>query len=175
MIELSELTKNVLEIFEIETQEELSKSIYDAVMSDDIRKYEKFEILVQDLSVDWLQMIYQYWLADREKKKQDYTPKTLALFLAKMQSQNPEYEVMVDMCAGSGALTIQSWSINPSLSFECIEFDENVIPLLLFNLAVRNIGAVVKHQNVLSGEIFNLYSIEKRERFGKVVKIETTN
>lgn len=79
MIELSELTKNVLEIFEIETQEELSKSIYDAVMSDDIRKYEKFEILVQDLSVDWLQMIYQYWLADREKKKQDYTPKTLAL------------------------------------------------------------------------------------------------
>lgn len=100
-MELSELTKNVLGIFEIENQEYLSKSIYDAVMSDDIRKYEKFEILVQDLSVDWLQMIYQYWLADRETKKQDYTPKTLALFLAKMQSQNPEYEVMIDMCAGS--------------------------------------------------------------------------
>ena len=92
-MELSELTKNVLGIFEIENQEDLSKSIYDAVRSDDIRKYEKFEILVQDLSVDWLQMIYQYWLADRETKKQDYTPKTLALFLAKMQSQNPEYEV----------------------------------------------------------------------------------
>lgn len=174
-MELSELTKNVLRIFEIETQEDLTQSIYDAVMSDDVQKYEKFEILVQDLSVDWLQMIYQYWLADREEKKQDYTPKTLALFLAKMQSQNPEYEVMIDMCAGSGALTIQSWLINPSLSFECIEFDEKVIPLLLFNLAVRNIRAIVKHQDVLSGEVFNLYSIEKGEKFGKVIKIETTN
>lgn len=174
-MELSELTKNVLKIFEIETQEDLTQSIYDAVMSDDVQKYEKFEILVQDLSVDWLQMIYQYWLADREEKKQDYTPKTLALFLAKMQSQNPEYEVMIDMCAGSGALTIQSWSINPSLSFEYIEFDEKVIPLLLFNLAVRNIRAIVKHQDVLSGEVFNLYSIEKGEKFGKVIKIETTN
>ena len=173
MIELSELTKNVLEIFEIETQEDLSKSIYDAVMSDDVKKYEKFEILVQDLSVDWLQMIYQYWLADREGKKQDYTPKSLALFLAKMMI--PECGTVLDMCAGSGALTIQAWAENPDLEFECIEFDENVIPLLLFNLAVRNIKAIVKHQDVLSEDLFAVYIVEPREKHGEVIKIETSN
>lgn len=55
------------------------------------------------------------------------------------------------------------------------KFDENVIPLLLFNLAVRNIKAIVKHQDVLSEDLFAVYIVEPREKYGKVTKIETSN
>lgn len=172
-MELSELTEKVQAAFEITDIGKLSETLLGIVLTDDTSKYELFENLVKTLDVDWLQMIYQYWLADRENKKQDYTPKSLALFLAKMIT--PEYGTVVDMCAGSGALTIQAWAENPNLEFECIEFDENVIPILLFNLAVRNIKATVRHQDVLSEDLFVVYTVEPREKYGKVMRIETSN
>lgn len=172
-MELSELTEKVQTVFEISDLEKLSETLLEIVLTDDTSKYELFENLVKTLDVDWLQMIYQYWLADRKNKKQDYTPKSLALFLAKMIT--PEYGTVVDMCAGSGALTIQAWAENPDLEFECIEFDENVIPILLFNLAVRNIKATVRHQDVLSEDLFAVYTVEPREKYGKAMKIETSN
>ena len=172
-MELSELTEKVQTVFEISDLEKLSETLLEIVLTDDTSKYELFENLVKTLDVDWLQMIYQYWLADRKNKKQDYTPKSLALFLAKMIT--PEYGTVVDMCAGSGALTIQALTDNPDLEFECIEFDENVIPILLFNLAVRNIKATVRHQDVLSEDLFAVYTVEPREKYGKVMKIETSN
>lgn len=172
-MELSELTEKVQAAFEITDIGKLSETLLEIVLTDDTSKYELFENLVKPLDVDWLQMIYQYWLADRENKKQDYTPKSLALFLAKMIT--PEYGTVVDMCAGSGALTIQAWAENPNLEFECIEFDENVIPILLFNLAVRNIKATVRHQDVLSEDLFVVYTVEPREKYGKVMRIETSN
>lgn len=172
-MELSELTEKVQAAFEITDIGKLSETLLGIVLTDDTSKYELFENLVKTLDVDWLQMIYQYWLADRENKKQDFTPKSLALFLAKMIT--PEYGTVVDMCAGSGALTIQAWAENPNLEFECIEFDENVIPILLFNLAVRNIKATVRHQDVLSENLFAVYTVEPREKYGKVMKIETSN
>ena len=172
-MELSELTEKMQTAFEITDIGKLSETLLGIVLTDDTSKYELFEDLVKTLDVDWLQMIFQYWLADRENKKQDYTPKSLALFLAKMIT--PEYGTVVDMCAGSGALTIQAWAENPNLEFECIEFDENVIPILLFNLAVRNIKATVRHQDVLSEDLFAVYTVEPREKYGKVMKIETSN
>ena len=172
-MELSELTEKMQTAFEITDIGKLSETLLEIVLTDNTSKYELFENLVKTLDVDWLQMIYQYWLADRENKKQDYTPKSLALFLAKMIT--PEYGTVVDMCAGSGALTIQAWVENPNLEFECIEFDENVIPILLFNLAVRNIKATVRHQDVLSEDLFAVYTVESREKYGKVMKIETSN
>lgn len=172
-MELSELTEKMRTAFEITDLEKLSETLLEIVLTDNTPKYELFENLVETLDVDWLQMIYQYWLADRKGKKQDYTPKGLALFLAKMMI--PECGTVLDMCAGSGALTIQAWTENPDLEFECIEFDENVIPLLLFNLAVRNIKAIVKHQDVLSEDLFAVYIVEPREKYGEVTKIETSN
>ena len=172
-MELSELTEKMQTAFEITDLEKLSETLLGIVLTDDTSKYKLFENLVKTLDVDWLQMIFQYWLADCENKKQDYTPESLALFLAKMIT--PEYGTVVDMCAGSGALTIQAWAENPNLEFECIEFDENVIPILLFNLAVRNIKATVRHQDVLSEDLFAVYTVEPREKYGKVMKIETSN
>lgn len=67
---------------------------------------------------------------------------------------------------GSGALTIQRWVMNHNQRFELYEFDENVIPFLLFNMAVRNIECVIYHSDVLQQEVFHTYRIRKSEKFG---------
>lgn len=73
----------------------------------------------------------------------------------------------MDMCAGSGALTIQKWNMNHEQKFELYEFDEKVIPFLLFNMAVRNIDCTIHHSDVLQQEVLHTYRVSKGEKFGK--------
>lgn len=163
-MELKELSEKVKSLFEAEDIDELPKRILDTVQNNDEKKYEEFCNLVTDLSVDWLQMIYQYYLADRKEKMQDYTPKSLALFMGKLIG---DADAITDLCAGSGALTIQKWCMNNEQKFELYEFDENVIPFLLFNMAVRNIECTVYHADVLQQENFHTYKISRGEKYGK--------
>lgn len=163
-MELKELSEKVKSLFEAEDIDELPKRILNTVKDNDSEKYEDFCKIVKDLSIDWLQMIYQYYLADRKEKMQDYTPKSLALFMGKLIG---DADVITDLCAGSGALTIQKWCMNNEQKFELYEFDENVITFLLFNMAVRNIECTVYHADVLQRENFHTYKISRGEKYGK--------
>lgn len=166
MVELSWLYKNTCDLFEVEDAKSLGSALMDCVLQNDIERIDKFSALVNgDLSKDWLQMIFQYYQADRKEKKQDYTPKSLAVFLSRLISGSVE---IIDMCAGSGALTIQEWIENPDAVFELYEIDENVIPFLLFNLVLRNISATVYHGDVLQNEFSKKYKIRKGEKYGKI-------
>jgi type I restriction enzyme M protein len=138
----------------------------DCVEKNDYKKMKEFSELVEnDLTKDWLQMIFQYYNADRKEKKQDYTPKCLAQFLSRLIGDSAE---TIDLCAGSGALTIQRWIENPDTVFTLFEIDENVIPYLLFNMAIRNISATVHQSDILQNETVKTWSIRKGNRFGKV-------
>ena len=167
-MELKELTEKTKELFKTESIEELTEKIFDAVKNNDVDIYEKFYDLVQDLSIDWLQKIFQYYHADRKEKMQDYTPQNLALFMGKLIG---EADVITDLCAGSGALTIQRWTINHNQRFQLYEFDEKVIPFLLFNMAVRNIECTVYHSDVLQQEVFHVYRISRDKKFGKFKEV----
>lgn len=79
-----------------------------------------------------------------------------------------------DLCAGSGALTIQKWNLNHDLHFICYEYDKKVIPLLMFNLAVRNIDALVINGDVLQDETFARYMIKHGDKYGMVTEIKET-
>ncbi|EPU45481.1 N-6 DNA methylase [Streptococcus agalactiae] len=173
-MELKNLTEKTLKIFGAESTDELASSIMKTVETNDFNVYKKFEEMVKDLSTDWLQKIYQYYLADRKEKKQDYTPKSLAKLMAKLALQKND-GLIVDMCAGSGALIIQAWNLDNDLEFECLEYDEKVLPMLIFNMAIRNIRSTVKHMDVLQDEILNIYTIEPTEKYGKVVKQHGNN
>lgn len=168
IMELKKLTEQTLEMFDAKDTKELIKKISENYNNHE--SMERFcELINNDLNVDWLQKIYQYYEADRKNKGQDYTPQSLASLMASLTLLNGDNKV-VDMCAGSGALTIATWRINKNIQPTCIEFDENVIPILVFNLALRNIQAVVKHEDVLSREVFETYEITKGEKFGEVVR-----
>lgn len=171
-MELKELTDKTLQLFKVENTKELLSAIKKSYNNNDIMQ--KFcDLVNNDLSVDWLQKIYQYYEADRKDKKQDYTPASLADLMAEIALS--ESNEVVDMCAGSGALTIAAWRGNPKVKATCIEFDQNVIPILVFNLAIRNIRAKVIRADVLTREKFEEYRITRGEKFGKVEKYGNSN
>ena len=164
-MELKQLVDESMKLFEIDDIKDLGSKLMEIVTEDKIEYYKKFRELVKDLSVDWLQKIFQYYEADRKDKKQDYTPLSLARFVSKLVGDG---DTVLDMCAGSGALTIQKWNLNKDTKFICEEFSTNVIPFLLFNLAIRNIDATVVQKDVLGNIEIKKYKIIPREEFGKV-------
>lgn len=168
-MELGELCKKTLEIFECEEVTELGSKLYGAVMNSNIIKLTAFCNTVGDLSIDWLQKIFQYYEADRQEKKQDYTPKSIAKLCAELTETGGK--TVYDICAGSGALTIQKWVRNPDKLFICEELDEKVIPYLLFNMAVRNMSGYVINRNVLTMECYKAYKLHCGEAFSVVEEI----
>lgn len=172
-MELKELTNKTLEIFGVDNVGLLGLALLNTVTNNDTAKYQAFiELVGGDLNKDWLQMIYQYYLADREGLKQDYTPQCLAGLLAQYAVQNTANEI-VDLCAGSAALTIAQWTANKNITVDCQELDSNVIPYLLFNLAVRNIAGIVKQKNILCDETLAEYIFKRGEQFATVHKQST--
>lgn len=172
-MELRELCEKMTKLFEIKNISELSEKLLFVCLENQHEYLEKFAETVEDLSVDWLQKIFQYYEADRKEKMQDYTPLTLARFVGKLTETENEKSVC-DLCAGSGALTISKWNLNHDLHFVCYEYDKKVIPLLLFNLAVRNIDALVVHSDVLQDETFTRYTVKRGEKYGIVTEIKET-
>lgn len=164
-MELKELCENVLYIFEVNDIKQLKEKLYKSVIEHDVDKLNAFcELVNNDLSIDWLQKIFQYYEADRKEKMQDYTPKSLAKMVAKLSKHNE----IIDMCAGSGALSIQKWNLDKDIYLKLYEFDQKVIPYLLFNLSIRNINAHVYHMDVLTQDVFNEYILKKDMNFSVV-------
>lgn len=126
------------------------------------------DLVGNNLATDELQKIFQYYYADRKEKMQDCTPASLAKLCARATAT--EGEIVYDLCAGSGALTIQKWVQDQNKSFVCEELDERVIPLLLFNMAVRNMDGWVVNRNALTQEMISTYRLKKGERFSIIEK-----
>lgn len=167
-MELSDIVSRIKKIFEINEIKELPKALYETVIKNKYDKYAEYEANVGELQSDQLQRIFQYFEADRKEKKQDFTPTSLARLSAKLTDVNRE-KVVLDLCAGSGALTIQKWILNKNLRFVCYEVDKKVIPFLLFNLAVRNINATVINGDALQDDIvFEIYNVKSGEKYSEV-------
>lgn len=170
-MELKELTEKTFELFGVEQADQLGRALLKACSNTD--KLEAFcDLIDGDLTQDWIQKIYQYYLADRKEKKQDYTPQSLARLMGALTG---DADRIVDMCAGSGALIIQKWTQNPNIEVTALEIDENVIPFLLFNMALRNINCRVIQGDALTGEdVINTWQVTKGERFGRITNIKST-
>lgn len=167
-MELKELTEKTCKIFNCADVGQLGSSLMRCVIENNIEQMAKFHELVCDLSVDWLQKIFQYYQADRKEKMQDYTPKSVAKLMGRLAG---EADTVIDMCAGSGALTIQRWNQKHNQSFVLYELDEKVIPYLLFNLTVRNIKANVKQSDVLQQEVYREWIVIPGQKYGEVKEV----
>lgn len=168
-MELLELKNAILEIFDTDI-DHLGAALMDAVQNNRTELFDKFcELVDGDLTEDYLQKIFQYYHADREEKKQDYTPKSIAEFMSLLIGES---DVVIDMCAGSGALAIQRWNADRNQKLQLIELDERVIPFLLFNLVIRNIDSRVYRMDALSSETYEQWRIEKGEKYGSITYFE---
>ena len=165
-MELKELCEKVVEIFSIKDISELRNALENCVFANDTDKMSAFCGCVGDLRIDWLQKIYQYYEADRAEKKQDYTPLSLCKLCAELTKTDGK--IVYDICAGSGALTIQKWTQDPTKTFICEELDTNVLPFLLFNMTVRNMYGYVINRDVLTQKLIKAYHLTPGERFSTI-------
>lgn len=164
-MELSRLRNSLLSIFNAEAVDAIPDLMLQAVMRQDDRLFHDVKEILPNLSHDWFRGIFQYYLADRDEMKQDFTPDSLAILMARLTGDS---DTIVDLCAGSGSLSIAAWSIDQDRKFECFELDARVIPFLLFNLAIRNMNAIVHHADVLREVEFSTYAVVAGEKFSHV-------
>lgn len=127
--------------------------------------FESFLETEQDLTFDWFSEYFQAEHSDRKGKKQDFTPDgivTLASSLLGGTNSN------ADICAGTGGLTIKRYASNNDAEFYCEEFSDRAIPFLLFNLAIRNVDAIVRHGDSLTRNFKAIYKLNKAEKFSDI-------
>lgn len=152
--ELSPQTQEVQRIFECKDLRELSTHIRERLNNFDV--YDEY---VKSFPVDktwradqtdYLQRAYEEFQASKKGLGQCYTPPCIADLLAEMVE--PE-GVLLDTGAGSGALTLGAWRKNRDQFFIAQEYDVTVIPYLLFNLAIRNMNALVVQSDGLRTDL----------------------
>lgn len=124
-----------------------------------------------DKTIDLFRDFFQEEQADRKSLKQDYTPDEISELVSRLA---PSGNNLLDVCAGTGTLTISYLARHKADFVRCEEFSSRVIPFLLLNLALRNQESEVVHKDVLTGEIFGIYEIKKREECGVISKKEQT-
>lgn len=112
--------------------------------------FAQFLELQSDLSFDWFTDYFQENHSNREAMMQDFTPKELTEILPRLPKG---YTSVLDVCAGTGGLSIGAWSVNNDATFVCEELSGRALPLLLFNMAIRNVNGYILHKDVLSGEV----------------------
>ena len=162
--DLTDVLESCRRTIGFERVEDMPQALMAACESNDEAMFAAFADSVPDLERDWLQMVFQYYLADRKGKMQDYSPASLGDLVSSLARGSS----IMDMCAGSGALTIRCWLGDRTRRFVCVEYDERALSMLLFNLAARNIEAVVVHGDVLTQETFATWTLTRGERFSRV-------
>lgn len=120
-----------------------------------------------DLQSDIFRDYFQTEHSDRKGLKQDYTPDCLCKLISRMQCNSNN---ILDVCSGTGSLTIASF--NEDQFFQCEELSKRSIPVLIFNLSIRNINALVIEKDVLTNKIYNIYKLEKGENFSDIKQLE---
>lgn len=164
-------SETINRIFGISESFELPERLMDILLCDKAQDYfEQFLSVQTDLKKDWFTDYFQEEHSNRNKMMQDFTPHELTRLLVEMTG---DFHVVQDVCAGTGGLTIAAWNKNPKAIFICEELSSRAIPLLLFNLAIRNINAYVLHEDVLELDIKAVYRIVPGIKFGRVESIET--
>lgn len=165
-MELLEFKNKVFEILDCKNTSEIGNKLLKTVIENNSTVYEQFKHILSDKK-DWLQSLWQYYEADRTEKKQDYTPKSLCKLVSAFAGES--YSVY-DCCGGSGALTLEMIRNHNIKNIYVEELDENVIPFLLFNLALVNANGYVVNCDVLTREKKKAYKLKKGEKYSFVTE-----
>lgn len=168
----NEIINNIFGIKEAyELPSKLLSILLDEEKKNDI--FNKFLEYEKDRSFDWFTNYFQNEQGDRKKLKQDYTPNCICRILEGLNTNAKEY--IGDICAGSGGLTISQWNNNKEALFYLEEISTRVLPILLFNLAIRGINAIVKEGDTLHNNFSKIYKLERENNgFSSIQEIKDT-
>lgn len=122
-----------------------------------------------DLTHDFFNTYFQEQHSNREQMMQDFTPPELCDVVANMTGNS--IEKCLDVCAGTGGLTIATWKRHQTASFYVEELSERAFPILLFNLAIRNISGYAINKNVLTGEYIKGFRLTKGDKYSDIEQV----
>ena len=159
------------ELFGIKESFELPQKLLETLFDNELKNklcddFLKYDI---DLTHDILRDYFQEEHSNRNDLKQDYTPDCLCNLLFQLA---PQANNILDVCAGTGAISINFLnSRNKINEYQLEELSARSIPVLLFNLIIRNANAIVYHKNVLTKEINHIYKLTKSEKYSNIEEI----
>lgn len=148
-IDLTDITRMVCESLGLEDLTGMIPCLRHVMESDDQTIIAALRGSLPDANTDWLQKVWQYNFAKRGQMGQDYTPDCLGDLLAGLVGDTG---TCLDLCAGSGSLTIRHHLRYPSTKYVCVELDNDVVPVLTVNMAMRRIDAVIVNGDAISGQ-----------------------
>lgn len=163
-MELLEFKNKILKLCNVSEVKDIGEALMKVVLNNETYFFDEYNEIVDD-SKDWLQALWQYYEADREEKKQDFTPKSLAKLVTALAGN---CKTLYDCCGGSGALTLQMIKNHKVENVYIEELDKNVIPFLLFNLCLHNANGYVINGDVLKQEKFKIYKLSSDKKYSTV-------
>lgn len=162
--------KDVNRIFGITESFMLPERAMEILMNKEERErvFAEFLDIESNLSFDWFNTYFQEEHSSRKAMMQDFTPHCVCRLAAEIVKGRK----VADICAGTGGLTIAQWVRNPGGQFLCEELSERAFPLLLFNLAIRNMDAYAVNMDVLENNVLRVFKITPGKRFGDIAEAE---
>lgn len=124
--------------------------------------------------IDWFHEYFQEHLANKKGMGQVFTPMEVARLLTKIVNSNEENSsgFYYEPCAGTGGICIAQWvahkeqcsDYKPSMFLYTLEeLSAQVLPFLIFNLAIRGMNAIVIHCDTLTRESYGVFFIHNKE------------
>lgn len=122
-----------------------------------------------NVDYDWFYEYFQDEYAERNKKKQDFTPRSVCNVLSKL-TMTDKYRDYYECCAGTGGILIVDWNnfrrtfspfdYKPQYHFAFVEeLSDRCIPFLLLNMMIRGMNGVVLHCDTITRKCKNAYFI----------------
>jgi len=131
--------------------------------------FDAFSAENPDMTGDLWHEYFQDEQGDRNALKQDFTPMEICQLVAEI---TPEAESYADVCAGTGGLTIALHNRFPDAYYHLEEISERTIPILLFNLAIRNINAEVINGDSLEQTAKHYYRVVPGRKYGTIDEVD---
>lgn len=131
--------------------------------------FDKFMNLRESLDHDWFTEYFEEEHSNKSKMAQDFTPSSVTKIIGELAG---DFKSCSDIASGTGGITIGMWISNKDARYNCYELSERAVPLLIFNLAIRNINASVTRIDILTGDIFEHYEIIPGDKYASIKKCE---
>lgn len=122
-----------------------------------------------DFTIDDFRDYFQQEQGDRKTLKQDYTPDCLCNLIRELI---PKTESILDICSGTGALTLSCIKKNENTTVFCEELSTRVLPMLLANLALRGVSGFVKNKDVLNNKTEHIYQLKANGNFSDIKEVD---
>lgn len=127
--------------------------------------FDQFMTIEPDLTYDWFTNYFQETQSNRSTLMQDYTPDCVCKLVSLIAGPT---KAVYDQCCGIGGLSISLWKERQDRLFHFEELSDVSVSMLLFNVAIRNMNAVVIHGDVLTGRNKAVYRVYASYKYSKI-------